>query len=1589
MRFPRKLASLVFVAALVLAVFAVLGSAAAAPAGSSTLPDLASGVSAPRRSLPFSANARYIDPGLEGATGRLGVLVALDASASVADVAGLLQAARAVPTLGGIQLVRGFVDADKIDELRSLPSVLAILKDRPIEYDGPAKPKLEPRVPIQFDGLTLPDRRSTAREPLLGAPEVTMREVVNFTGARRAWTDLGVDGTGVTIAIVDTGVDHGAFNLGPSSIARNAAGWPISFDPDGSTLGWTLEVLTSYTVGNDTFLPTAGLDPLIYVFFPGGGPAAFLWSDFFGDVFPFPFLGPNPGDMNITGLPASMSGNYSFGILFEWNYAIDFFPAVLIDSVTPGVYDTAYLDLSFDYWLYFGATPQPDFSFADETALKPAGGNVLAAADYNADGYPDISAGSLAYGLDVWGLNPNPPGFTILEPLDPAGTYLTMVYDPFGHGTSVAASAAGRESSDPLAGPGIAPGARIMGVPIFMWFDIIEGWLWAAGFDLVGQTDPTTVPNYGVVYGEWTYTGNHKADIISNSWGSSDWVTFPWIMGWPWYDVLTVVEDALMTPGYLDPAYPGTVMVHAGGNGAAGYGTVTEPGFSNLAITAGASTSLNFTALPFPGFHGDVMSWSARGPNALGAPKPDVLQVGAWAFTSAPVWAGFGNGSNAVTLFGGTSQATPLTSGSAALVIDAYVTAQGTRPSPFVVKSILKSTATDLGYDPFTQGAGHVDVYNAASLGLQLGGVTTTTPATWNNIRPRIANAWATAAEYYPDQITANAPPGPIDDTSWFAGSVRPGALTTATFKTAPATGSVSGTISAVWHNRIGSVAFNNTTGFIGAAWLGGYGYLWPLAGPIPAGTDLMVVRGVMPYDYFDSDANYIADNRSRIIVLDWVDANNDTAIDPDEVSVFNYGYNWGTTTEARVGMPEGRFAGTPVLWFSHVPLTGVFVPMPFEIQVEFYDRMPWSWVTVPGLFTASAATPATWTASLTVPAGANPGVYEGQIIVAPASGSPTAIPVSVIVPRVFSGSTLSAPLTSTGSTQIYDSSSVNGYFDWAWRYESGDWKLWFVDIADPNVISMQVDVSWEGARTDVDIVSIRPNGLLGDSSFSPYLGSGRFIWSTRTGTTEDWVRVNVVSGLDAPAPGLYTVMAHNVLLEGFGGAVPEPVTGTASVAKLAPRGPVTVVTQPGKTLSLPFQLSTGFDLTDVFFGAVPFLSTFPALTSPGTLTPLVAAGESLDFTATISVPSTTADGTYANYFALQADQLPFDPPVLVRVNVIVDSTAPAVTVVSPEANAYVRGTIPVEAAVMELNGVDTVTFTAGAGSGTMTQDPATGLWTGTWNTAGTADGTVNITVTATDDAGNARSATESVVLDNTPPTVAFSSPPANTLVDGTITVQFTSSDANPGTLVLSAGGSDMNVTGQTSASVDTRALGDGTRILTLTARDRAGNVATTTLSLNVDNTAPVVAISSPAAEAELSGDATISWSVTDANPGTVQLFIDGVPRAVTGTSYTWDTTEASDGNHTIVVRAIDAAGNAGQASVSVTTNNVDEARIMGTATATGLGIGAVVAGVVGFLAGWFIGRRRKPEEPKPGEGAPPSRPPQEGLPPELPPEDL
>ena len=453
-------------------------------------------------------------------------------------------------------------------------------------------------------------------------------------------------------------------------------------------------------------------------------------------------------------------------------------PAIIVPDPESGYYTTLILDLSTAaYYLNQsaagaftvpGVPPAPDRSFADEKPVTY--GSEIAARDLDGDGYYDLSFGALAgyeydaYGLVLaaklglldWWFQGLEPGFYYLGQLTEreqwdmeniggfwlgidieSGRYAALEYDFHSHGTFCATTAAGRPvpavTGYGTAGPfatvvGQAPSARIAAANFFFTGDALAAVYWFNGLDLVNEYSglidagsfrvpvPSTENGWIGFLGyawHWSPTGDwHRADMTSNSWGASGWALWGWASG---YDPISVGFDyaSMLT---------GTPNFVAAGNGGSGYGTVTVPGASTTAITVGAATE--FTYRPLYGYmvggNREVISWSDRGPAETGLVKPDIVAIGSFAYAVGRTWDSLawgelsGSPFYTVDLFGGTSQATPMTAGAAALLVSYLKNATGAPAVPFTtLKTLLMSSASDMGFNPVSQGSGFIDIYKA------------------------------------------------------------------------------------------------------------------------------------------------------------------------------------------------------------------------------------------------------------------------------------------------------------------------------------------------------------------------------------------------------------------------------------------------------------------------------------------------------------------------------------------------------------------------------------------------------------------------------------------------------------------------------------------------------------------------------------------------------------------------------------------------------------------------------------------------------------------------------------------------------------
>lgn len=184
--------------------------------------------------------------------------------------------------------------------------------------------------------------------------------------------------------------------------------------------------------------------------------------------------------------------------------------------------------------------------------------------------------------------------------------------------------------------------------------------------------------------------------------------------------------------------------------------------------------------------------------------------------------------------------------------------------------------------------------------------------------------------------------------------------------------------------------------------------------------------------------------------------------------------------------------------------------------------------------------------------------------------------------------------------------------------------------------------------------------------------------------------------------------------------------------------------------------------------------------------------------------------------------------------------------------------------------------------------------------------------------------------IQNTPLTVAVTSPAPGASVSGTIKV-LTSASSNASSVQLLVDGKSVGsavTSAPFSFSLDTTMLSNGTHSLSVTASDTAGQTAASApVSISVNNsTPPTISISSPANGAVVSGPLTIVATVSS-NTTSVQFVVDGKNSgaAVSAApfSYTFNSTTLTNGTHTLSGVAANSAGQTtSSAVVSITVNN-------------------------------------------------------------------
>ncbi len=248
--------------------------------------------------------------------------------------------------------------------------------------------------------------------------------------------------------------------------------------------------------------------------------------------------------------------------------------------------------------------------------------------------------------------------------------------DTDGHGTHVAGSALGNGSLSGGKYSGTAPAAKL----VFQAF--------GDGSDGLHQ-DISLFELLSFAYAK-------DARIHSNSWGSSD----------NSYTTYAEVADEFIW-NHTDML----VLFAAGNDGENGNYTVGSPATAKNILAIGATENLR----PEKDSRGDnpdeIASFSSRGPTADERIKPDLVAPGTWIIStrsSEGVYNSIVDENYAY--MNGTSMATPLAAGTAALVRQYYMENLSINPSAALIKATLINGADNLGYNKTTQGWGRINL---------------------------------------------------------------------------------------------------------------------------------------------------------------------------------------------------------------------------------------------------------------------------------------------------------------------------------------------------------------------------------------------------------------------------------------------------------------------------------------------------------------------------------------------------------------------------------------------------------------------------------------------------------------------------------------------------------------------------------------------------------------------------------------------------------------------------------------------------------------------------------------------------------------
>ena len=193
------------------------------------------------------------------------------------------------------------------------------------------------------------------------------------------------------------------------------------------------------------------------------------------------------------------------------------------------------------------------------------------------------------------------------------------------------------------------------------------------------------------------------------------------------------------------------------------------------------------------------------------------------------------------------------------------------------------------------------------------------------------------------------------------------------------------------------------------------------------------------------------------------------------------------------------------------------------------------------------------------------------------------------------------------------------------------------------------------------------------------------------------------------------------------------------------------------------------------------------------------------------------------------------------------EKVAPVISITAPSSGAYITNTTPtIEFTVTDADsGVSSGTIAVtidGKAISSVTKTAITGGYECTCTPAALKDGAHTISVTASDNDGNAASAkTSSFTVDTVPPTLSVTAPAGGLITNkSTVTVTGKTDDATSKPVTVTVNGTAVTVGTDGAFSKDVT-LANGSNTITIIAKDKAGKTTTVTRTVTLDTAAPVI----------------------------------------------------------------------------------------------------------------------------------------------------